>query len=194
MQVDDEVWGAWRRGRDSPCLDDRVPEVRRGIEEDIADDRAEVRAIIESRLKAAPSAEVPPLKALISTPPPRPSTGDVTGAAYRGTITPLDVPTDVVSRMPADVQRRLAAKYSTIELSDSMARLAVDQTGSARAEGPLNVALFNLNGTIWNLGVAAFAARMGRALRSTELSAWINRALGGLFVYLGVRLALFQAR
>ena len=54
--------------------------------------------------------------------------------------------------------------------------------------------LFNLNGTIWNLGVAAFAARVGRAFRSSALSAWINRALGGFFVFLGVRLALFQTR
>jgi threonine/homoserine/homoserine lactone efflux protein len=26
------------------------------------------------------------------------------------------------------------------------------------------------------------------------MSAWINRALGGLFVYLGIRLALFEMR
>jgi threonine/homoserine/homoserine lactone efflux protein len=54
--------------------------------------------------------------------------------------------------------------------------------------------LFDLNGTIWNLGVAAFAARVGGAFRSSALSAWINRALGGFFIFLGVRLALFQAR
>ena len=54
--------------------------------------------------------------------------------------------------------------------------------------------LFDANGTIWNLGVAAFAARMGRALRSSAVSVWINRTLGGLFVYLGVRLALFETR
>ena len=54
--------------------------------------------------------------------------------------------------------------------------------------------LFDINGTIWNLGVAAFAARVGRAVRSSAVSAWINRTLGGLFVYLGVRLALFEMR
>ena len=54
--------------------------------------------------------------------------------------------------------------------------------------------LFDINGTIWNLGVAAFAARVGRAVRSSAMSAWINRTLGGLFVYLGVRLALFEMR
>ena len=54
--------------------------------------------------------------------------------------------------------------------------------------------LFDVNGTIWNLGVAAFAARAGRALRASAMSAWINRALGGMFVYLGVRLALLETR
>ncbi|MGH7487584.1 MAG: hypothetical protein ACREMY_18570, partial [bacterium] len=59
--------------------------------------------------------------------------------AYRGAIDPLDLPTDVVGRMPADMQRRLGTRYSTIELSDNMARLAVDQTGSARADGPFTL-------------------------------------------------------
>jgi hypothetical protein len=67
------------------------------------------------------------------------NTGDVTGAAYRGTVRPLDVPTDVVGRMPLDMQSRLATQYATIELSDGMASLAVDQTGSARADGPLTL-------------------------------------------------------
>jgi len=51
-----------------------------------------------------------------------------------------------------------------------------------------------VNGTIWNLVVAAFAARLGRAFRSSAISVWINRTLGGLFVYLGIRLALFEMR
>lgn len=54
--------------------------------------------------------------------------------------------------------------------------------------------LFDMNGTIWNLGIAAFAARLGRAFRTSAMSAWISRALGGMFVYLGVRLALFESR
>ncbi len=61
--------------------------------------------------------------------------GDVTGAAYRGVIDPLDVPTDVLGRMPAEMQRRLANAYSTIELADSITRLAIDQTGMARVDG-----------------------------------------------------------
>lgn len=55
--------------------------------------------------------------------------------------------------------------------------------------------IFVCNGTLWCLGVAAFAARAaGRVRRSGEALRWINRALGGLFVYLGVRMAMLQAR
>jgi len=54
--------------------------------------------------------------------------------------------------------------------------------------------LFNLNGTIWNLGVAAFAARIGRTFGASALAVWVNRALGGLFVFLGMRLALLESR
>jgi threonine/homoserine/homoserine lactone efflux protein len=56
-------------------------------------------------------------------------------------------------------------------------------------------AIFIFNGTLWCLGVAAVAARTaGRITRSSGVTLWINRALGGLFVYLGVRIALFQAK
>jgi len=42
---------------------------------------------------------------------------------------------------------------------------------------------------------AAFAARAaGRIRQSQGVIAWINRALGGMFVYLGVRVAMLQAR
>src|SRR5665647_225276 len=55
--------------------------------------------------------------------------------------------------------------------------------------------IFIFNGTLWCLGVAAFAASAaGRIRRSGRALAWINRALGGLFVYLGVRVAMLQAR
>jgi threonine/homoserine/homoserine lactone efflux protein len=48
---------------------------------------------------------------------------------------------------------------------------------------------------LWCLGVAAFAARAARSIRqSGRALTWINRALGGLFIYLGVRIALLQAR
>jgi threonine/homoserine/homoserine lactone efflux protein len=55
--------------------------------------------------------------------------------------------------------------------------------------------IFVCNGTIWCVGVAAFAARAaGRVRQSGQALLWINRALGGLFVYLGVRMAMLQAR
>jgi len=55
--------------------------------------------------------------------------------------------------------------------------------------------IFICNGTLWCLGVAAFAARTAdRVKRSGRAMFWINRALGGMFVYLGARIALLQAR
>jgi threonine/homoserine/homoserine lactone efflux protein len=55
--------------------------------------------------------------------------------------------------------------------------------------------IFIANGTLWCFGVAAFAARAaGRIRRSADAMAWINRALGGLFVYLGIRVAMLEAR
>jgi threonine/homoserine/homoserine lactone efflux protein len=55
--------------------------------------------------------------------------------------------------------------------------------------------IFITNGTLWCFGVAAFAARAaGRIRRSAGAMAWINRTLGGLFVYLGIRVAMLEAR
>jgi threonine/homoserine/homoserine lactone efflux protein len=55
--------------------------------------------------------------------------------------------------------------------------------------------IFVCNGTLWCLGVAAFAAKAaGRIRQSGRALLWINRTLGGLFVYLGVRVAMLQAR
>jgi threonine/homoserine/homoserine lactone efflux protein len=51
--------------------------------------------------------------------------------------------------------------------------------------------IFIFNGTLWCLGVAAFAAgAAGRIRQSGQALRWIDRALGGLFVYLGVRVAM----
>ena len=55
--------------------------------------------------------------------------------------------------------------------------------------------IFVVTGTLWCFGLAAFAARAaGRLRQSGRALLWINRALGGLFVYLGVRIAALQAR
>src|SRR3954449_7911966 len=55
--------------------------------------------------------------------------------------------------------------------------------------------IFIASGTLWCFGVAAFAARAaGRIRQSAGAMAWVNRALGGLFVYLGIRVAMLEAR
>jgi threonine/homoserine/homoserine lactone efflux protein len=48
--------------------------------------------------------------------------------------------------------------------------------------------VFNFNGTLWNLFVAWSAARVLRLDRSRRFALWLNRAVGALFMYLGVRL------
>jgi len=54
-------------------------------------------------------------------------------------------------------------------------------------------AIFNFNGTLWNLFVAWSASGLGRRLAAGGGAVtWLNRALGGLFVALGVRLAFAE--
>jgi threonine/homoserine/homoserine lactone efflux protein len=55
--------------------------------------------------------------------------------------------------------------------------------------------IFIFNGTLWCVGLAAFASRAAsRVKQSGRAVLWINRALGGMFVYLGARIAMLQAR
>jgi threonine/homoserine/homoserine lactone efflux protein len=55
--------------------------------------------------------------------------------------------------------------------------------------------IFITGGTLWCFAIAAFAARAaGRIRQSAGAMAWVNRALGGLFVYLGIRVAMLEAR
>jgi threonine/homoserine/homoserine lactone efflux protein len=50
--------------------------------------------------------------------------------------------------------------------------------------------LFNLNGTLWNLFVAWSSARIGSGLmRNAAIARWFNRCVGGLFIWLGLKLA-----
>jgi len=65
--------------------------------------------------------------------------GDAAGAAYRALVAGLDVPTDVIGRMPPALRDRLTARYGALELQDSIARLAIDQTGLARTDGPFTL-------------------------------------------------------
>ena len=52
--------------------------------------------------------------------------------------------------------------------------------------------VFNINGTLWNLAVAWFASRAVAAGRGASLRRWLQRAIGGMFILLGVRLALAE--
>jgi len=55
--------------------------------------------------------------------------------------------------------------------------------------------IFISTGTMWCLGIAAFAARAASRIRqSAGALAWVNRLLGGLFVYLGIRVAMLETR
>jgi threonine/homoserine/homoserine lactone efflux protein len=55
--------------------------------------------------------------------------------------------------------------------------------------------IFISSGTLWCLGVAAFAARAASRIRQSDsVRIWINRVLGGMFVYLRCRVAMLQTR
>ena len=56
-------------------------------------------------------------------------------------------------------------------------------------------AIFNLNGTLWNLFVAWSSARIsGGLMRNARFAGWFNRCVGGLFVCLGLKLAFSSER
>lgn len=72
----------------------------------------------------------------------------------------------------------------------------VDAASPSKALAFLVLGLvFDVTGTAWNLGMAVVAARAAnRVKRSPQIMVWINRALGSLFIYLGVRVAMLQQR
>jgi threonine/homoserine/homoserine lactone efflux protein len=54
-------------------------------------------------------------------------------------------------------------------------------------------AIFNTNGTLWNIFVAWAAAFLARRLEAASgIRNWLNRCLGALFIALGMKLALAQ--
>lgn len=56
-------------------------------------------------------------------------------------------------------------------------------------------AIFDFNGTLWNLFIAWSTARLSRRLApSVVFKRWFNRAVGSLFVFIGIRLALAHER
>jgi len=51
--------------------------------------------------------------------------------------------------------------------------------------------IFNINGMLWCHGLAWFTAHASARIRlAPSVTLWLNRATGGLFVWLGIRLAL----
>ena len=50
--------------------------------------------------------------------------------------------------------------------------------------------IFDFNGTLWNLFVAWSTAHLRRLAPSAAFKRWFNRCVGGLFIGVGIRLAL----
>jgi threonine/homoserine/homoserine lactone efflux protein len=54
--------------------------------------------------------------------------------------------------------------------------------------------IFNINGGLWCTGLALFTAKASERVKlNPAFALWLNRATGGLFVWLGVKLALSRA-
>jgi threonine/homoserine/homoserine lactone efflux protein len=71
--------------------------------------------------------------------------------------------------------------------------------GSAGTSNPLAFlflgAIFDINGTLWNLLMARLAAQISSTLApSVAFKQWFNRCVGGVFVLVGLRLALADER
>jgi len=55
--------------------------------------------------------------------------------------------------------------------------------------------IFDVNGTIWNLLVAWSTARLSTSLSpGAAFKRWFNRCVGGVFIFIGIRLALAHER
>jgi len=52
--------------------------------------------------------------------------------------------------------------------------------------------VFTMNGTLWCLGVAWFAAQVAATKPFGRARAWLERAIGAVFILLGMRLALSE--
>jgi threonine/homoserine/homoserine lactone efflux protein len=52
--------------------------------------------------------------------------------------------------------------------------------------------IFNATGTFWNVGVAWFAGTLARSERLRPTRIWLERAIGAVFVGLGLKLALAE--
>jgi hypothetical protein len=61
--------------------------------------------------------------------------GDASGAGYRQIVPVLDLPDDILGRLPADLRQRLQTAYAVIEFADRVSAMGVDQAGSIRLNG-----------------------------------------------------------
>jgi threonine/homoserine/homoserine lactone efflux protein len=52
--------------------------------------------------------------------------------------------------------------------------------------------IFNATGTLWNVGVAWFAGTLARSEGLRRARAWLERAIGAIFIGLGLKLALTE--
>ena len=121
----------------------------------------------------------------------RPPANDA--ATGNGTISPGQISLRQVFLQGA-MTNALNPKVALFFLAFLPQFVAADSARKAAAFVALGL-IFIFNGTLWCLGVAAFSARAaGRVRRSGQALRWINRALGGLFVYLGARVAMLQVR
>jgi hypothetical protein len=66
--------------------------------------------------------------------------GDADGSLYRQAVDRLEAIDDILARLPAALRDRLEAQYATIELSDSVAQMAIHQAGAIRVNGPETLA------------------------------------------------------
>jgi len=129
------------------------------------------------------------LKMLLS----RPLTSEGDAAAGTGAVSPRQISLREVFWQGA-MTNVLNPKVALFFLAFLPQFVAADSAHKGLAFLVLGL-IFIFNGTLWCLGVAAFAASAaGRFRQSTHALLWINRALGGLFVYLGARVAMLQAR
>lgn len=72
----------------------------------------------------------------------------------------------------------------------------IDANAQSKAAAFLFLGLvFDVVGTMWNLVVAGAAAQVvGWTKRSTQLLSWVDRTIGAVFIYLGIRLAAADQR
>jgi|SRR5579862_3803778 len=64
------------------------------------------------------------------------NSGDPSGSAYRQLVRQLDVPDDILNRMPFNLRQRLQAAYGAVEVADRVATMGIDQAGYTRSTSP----------------------------------------------------------